>query len=75
MSLSVLRTRRAAIGLTIGVLLTARAAPAGAFRDRDCADFTSQKQAQRFFKRKGGPKKDKHNLDADNDGVACEELR
>jgi hypothetical protein len=45
MSLSVLRTRRAAIGLTIGVLLTASAAPAGAFRDRDCADFTSQKQA------------------------------
>jgi hypothetical protein len=45
-----------------------------AFRDRDCKDFKTQKKAQRFFKKHGGPKKDPHRLDADNDGKACEDL-
>jgi hypothetical protein len=47
---------------------------ASAFRDRDCADFPTQRKAQKFFVKKGGPKKDRHNLDADNDGLACEDL-
>ena len=45
-----------------------------AFRDRDCSDFKTQKKAQRFFKKQGGPKKDPHGLDGDNDGKACEDL-
>ena len=40
--------------------------------DRDCGDFKSRRQAQRFFKRNGGPREDPHRLDADNDGKACE---
>jgi Excalibur calcium-binding domain len=40
-------------------------------RDRDCDDFKNQRRAQRFFKRHH-PRRDPHNLDADNDGIACE---
>lgn len=49
--------------------------PAAAFRDRDCDDFPTWKKAQRFFKKHGGPRKDPHRLDGDNDGIACEDLR
>ncbi|WP_251922972.1 excalibur calcium-binding domain-containing protein [Salinibacter ruber] len=40
--------------------------------DRDCSDFDTQPEAQRFFKRHqpGDP----HNLDGDGDGEACESL-
>jgi hypothetical protein len=54
---------------TIGVM----AAPASAFRDRDCADFSTQRKAQRFFERHH-PRQDPHGLDADHDGIACEDL-
>jgi Excalibur calcium-binding domain len=47
--------------------------PAAAFVDRDCADFRTQAQAQRFYK-KHNPKRDPHRLDGDNDGKACEDL-
>lgn len=40
--------------------------------DRDCADFASSWQAQRFFLDSGGPLSDPHNLDRDGDGLACE---
>ncbi len=43
--------------------------------DKDCADFNSWRQAQNFYKKHGGPKKDPHRLDADRDGIACEDLR
>jgi len=39
---------------------------------RDCSDFSNQKQAQQFFE-KNQPG-DPHNLDGDNDGIACETL-
>lgn len=41
--------------------------------DRDCSDFRSQREAQKFFdaNRPG----DRHRLDRDNDGIACEVLR
>ncbi|WP_081580620.1 thermonuclease family protein [Salinibacter ruber] len=44
--------------------------------DRDCSDFDTQPEAQRFFERhrsdsSGG---DPHNLDGDGDGEACESL-
>jgi len=42
--------------------------------DRDCGDFRSQRQAQRFFEAAGGPTRDPHRLDGDDDGVACESL-
>jgi endonuclease YncB( thermonuclease family) len=43
--------------------------------DRDCSDFQSHRQAQRFFKAAGGPSQDPHRLDGDGDGVACESLQ
>jgi len=42
--------------------------------DRDCTDFSSQSEAQRFFITNGGPSSDPHNLDRDGDGIACESL-
>jgi hypothetical protein len=49
------------------------AQPASAFRDRDCADFSSHAKAQRFYE-KHNPRQDPHGLDGDNDGIACESL-
>ena len=46
--------------------------PAQAFTDKNCADFDSQKAAQVFFLKNGGPQSDPHGLDSDGDGVACE---
>lgn len=46
--------------------------PAASAGDKDCADFPNQKKAQKFFK-KHDPKRDPHYLDADNDGIACED--
>lgn len=40
----------------------------------NCSDFATQDEAQRFFVREGGPENDPHRLDADNDGIACENL-
>lgn len=40
----------------------------------NCDDFSTQPQAQNFFKKAGGPSKDTNRLDGDNDGVACESL-
>jgi hypothetical protein len=44
------------------------------FVDRDCKDFSSQREAQRFFEAAGGPARDPHRLDQDRDGIACEML-
>ncbi len=41
---------------------------------RDCSDFSTQADAQRFFEDNGGPQNDPFNLDVDNDGRACEGL-
>jgi len=46
---------------------------ADASRDRDCADFDTQRQAQRFFERHD-PAGDPHRLDDDGDMIACEDL-
>jgi hypothetical protein len=48
-------------------------APASAQRDKDCADFSSQRAAQIFFLKHGGPRYDPDHLDGDHDGVACED--
>jgi len=42
--------------------------------DRDCGDFSIWSEAQSFFKAAGGPTRDPHRLDGDNDGIACEGL-
>lgn len=42
--------------------------------DRDCGDFSSQEEAQAFFKAAGGPERDSHRLDGDGDGLVCEGL-
>ena len=49
---------------------TSVAAPAD---DRDCGDFSSQRQAQAFFESAG--RNDPHRLDGDGDGVVCTSLR
>ncbi|GAB3107411.1 hypothetical protein GCM10027055_02890 [Janibacter alkaliphilus] len=41
--------------------------------DKDCADFATQAEAQTFFTSNGGPASDSHRLDADDDGIACED--
>ncbi len=44
--------------------------------DRDCGDFDSAPEAQRYFDRAGGgPGRDVDHLDADGDGRVCESLR
>lgn len=49
--------------------------PTAIAADKDCSDFSTWRQAQNFYKRHGGPKRDPHHLDADHDGIACESLR
>jgi hypothetical protein len=69
-----LRRRLATSVLVLALTGTALAAqPAVAFQDRDCSDFSTQRQAQRFFKNHH-PRLDPHRLDGDDDGLACEAL-
>lgn len=42
--------------------------------DKDCPDFSTQREAQVFFEANGGPSDDPHNLDRDGDGRVCETL-
>ena len=46
--------------------------PAGP--DRNCSDFDTWSEAQAFYKAAGGPETDRHGLDSDRDGIACETL-
>lgn len=62
----------AALAVVVGLLISA--APVAA-RDYDCSDFSTWRQAQRFYRNHGGPRRDPHRLDADHDGIACESLR
>lgn len=55
---------------TVGRSVYARTEPVSG--DRDCGDFASPAQAQRFFLQAGGPTRDPHGLDRDGDGNACE---
>lgn len=68
------RLRLAGATLALALLVAISAAqPAYAFRDRDCSDFSTQAQAQRFFNRHH-PNRDPHRLDGDDDRLACEAL-
>jgi hypothetical protein len=56
-------------------LLVASPGASASYRDKDCSDFGSWRAAQKFYKKHGGPRYDPHRLDADHDGIACEDLR
>jgi hypothetical protein len=66
--------RRLAFLLTAALVLALSAAPAAlAQADKDCADFSSQAEAQAYFDANGdSPTNNVDNLDADHDGQACE---
>lgn len=70
-------TRSLVLALVAAVLVTVggigSAGPAAAV-DRDCSDFSTQAQAQKFYLDAGGPARDPHRLDADDDGRACDSL-
>lgn len=66
--------RALAVALSTAVGFSFAAAPATA-GDKDCSDFRTWRQAQNFYKKHGGPRRDPHRLDADRDGIACEDLR
>lgn len=57
------------VGVLFALLLLPSSAAAA---DRDCSDFSSQLDAQRYFNAKGGNDPDR--LDADGDGKACDSL-
>lgn len=63
----------AAVALA-GLAVVGLSTPAVAVADRDCGDFRTQQQAQTFYVQQGGPRRDPHRLDADNDGRACDSL-
>jgi len=66
-------TRRNVLIFALPALAAIGRAPmATSAADKDCGDFKSRRQAQRFFKKNGGPRDDPHRLDADHDGKACE---
>ena len=62
-----------ALVFAVAGLLASTPTTASARSDKDCADFSSQKAAQIFFLKHGGPRYDPDRLDADRDGIACED--
>jgi endonuclease YncB( thermonuclease family) len=64
------------------VMLALTVVPSAAFAgeprahaaDLDCADFSSQREAQDYFLSIGGPTSDPDRLDGDSDGQACDSL-
>lgn len=57
------------LAATVVVMAPTPTASAG---DKDCSDFRNQRAAQRYF-RKHHPRQDPSGLDADHDGIACED--
>jgi hypothetical protein len=72
MKVSVKVALAAAVATLLALLFAAMPASASA-SDKDCKDFRSQRAAQIFFLKHGGPRRDPDRLDADHDGVACED--
>ena len=67
---------RLAGGLIALAALSFAALPSSASAsDKDCADFATQRAAQIFFIKHGGPRYDPDRLDGDDDGIACEDNR
>jgi excalibur calcium-binding domain-containing protein len=65
---------KAIAAAAIAAIALASAAPLASAGDKDCSDFNTWREAQKFYKRHGGPQRDPHRLDADHDGIACESL-
>jgi hypothetical protein len=63
----------AAAALIVLVVVLLPAAASARRVDKDCADFSSQKAAQIYYLKHGGPRYDPDRLDADHDGIACED--
>jgi hypothetical protein len=70
---SPLRLVAVLVPVAVLAILAISSAPAAASRDKDCKDFPTQKAAQMFFLRHGGPRYDPDRLDGDDDGIACED--
>jgi len=69
-----IRNRATVAGVAVGLVVSSfGGASVAVAKDKDCKHFDSQRQAQKFFKRHGGPDRDPHRLDADGDGKACED--
>ena len=62
-------------GIALSALLIAAIPHPARAADKDCADFATQRAAQIFFLKHGGPRYDPDDLDGDDDGVACEDNR
>jgi endonuclease YncB( thermonuclease family) len=60
------------LALLAGLFVVLGPAPSASAADKDCSDFATQKAAQIFFLKNGGPSRDPHRLDAEGDGIACE---
>lgn len=56
----------------VAALLIGLGAPSAHAADRDCDDFETQAEAQRFYENNGPG--DPHRLDGDGDGRACDSL-
>lgn len=64
--------RKFIVAAIAALAIAVSAAPASARVDKDCSDFPTQKAAQKWFKHHN-PKQDPSGLDADHDGIACED--
>lgn len=64
---------RVCVAAVVAVASLGAATPASA-ADRDCSDFSTQREAQTYYESKGGPASDPDRLDADDDGMACDAL-
>jgi micrococcal nuclease len=74
MSTAALRRLAALVFAAAALVAVGASGPAAAFQDKDCADFKTQAQAQRYYIKHGGPRYDPSHLDGDHDGKACERL-
>lgn len=61
------------VALAVFAVASMPSAAAARRGDKDCSDFPTQRAAQFFFLRHGGPRYDPDRLDADHDGIACED--
>lgn len=69
-----LSVRGLAVPFAVGAVMLLAAAPSiASASDKDCPDFSTQRAAQFFFLKHGGPRYDPDRLDADHDGIACED--
>ena len=70
-----MKIRAIVLAIAVAALTLGASAPGASAGDKDCSDFSTWRQAQNFYIKHGGPKRDPHHLDADRDGIACESLR